>query len=125
MAHVVHDVDIGVVHLAEILLADIGVIDGDGEGDLLHGGGNQREVHFNDLVVAVALAGEVVARVDHAAGSVLEVAIEHKVSVAGHLAVSTHQACRGVQIKVCAAVIAVGVPAQADHQLAQTGIALC
>ena len=70
-AGLVHDADKGVAHLAEVLAADVGVVDGDGEVDFLHGGGNGGQVHQNLLIVPLARAGEVVPQVLHRAGGVL------------------------------------------------------
>ena len=75
-------------------------------------------------VVAVALAGQVVAHMLHGAGAVLEVAVEDEVPLRGALAVGAHQEGRRVQVKGAAAVKGVHVPAQAHHDLGQAGVSL-
>ena len=53
-------------------------------------GGHFGQVHHDLLVVAVALAGQVVAQMLHRAGAVLEVAVEDEVPLRGALAVGAH-----------------------------------
>src|SRR5690349_19661739 len=59
----VDDADVGVGDLAEALPTRVGVVDADREDDPLDVGRHRRQVHLDDLVVALALAGEVVAGV--------------------------------------------------------------
>ena len=120
----VHDADEGVGHLAEVLPAAFRVVDGAGEGDPLDGGGHLGKIHHDLLVVAVALAGQVVAHMLHGAGAVLEIAVEDEIPLRGALAVGAHQEGSRVQVKGAAGVKGVHVPAQAHHDLGEAGVAL-
>src|SRR4051812_34690858 len=59
----VDDADEGVADLPEVLLAGVGVVDADREDDLVDVRGQGGEVDLDLLVVALALAGQVVTRV--------------------------------------------------------------
>ena len=118
------DVDIGVLHLAKVLAAHVGVVDGDGEGDPLDVGGDLGQIDLDLLIVALALAGEVVAHVLDGFAGVLQIAVEDELFLGGALAVAAHHERGGVQVKVIAGVKGIHVPAQAHHELGQAGGAL-
>ena len=120
----IHNADVRIADLPEVLAALGGVVDGHGEVNLLHVCRNSGEVNENRLVVALPSAGSVVAAVPHRAGWISRVAVKHEVRIVRNLAIRAQQKCRGIQVKVMSAVVAVHVPAQADHDFAQAGVAL-
>src|SRR4051794_6504833 len=63
VVRLVHDADVGVADLAEVLPSSIGLIDGNGKHDPVKLGGRARKVDLDLLVVPAALAREVVAAV--------------------------------------------------------------
>ena len=68
------------------------------------------------LVVALALAREVVARMLDGARRVLEVAVENEIRIARDLLVRPEKERRGVEVEVRTAVVLVDVPAEADER---------
>jgi len=63
----IQDMDIRVGNLPEILAAGLRVVNGHGKGDFVHVSWHLGQIHLDDLVVAIAGAGEVVAGVGDAA----------------------------------------------------------
>src|SRR5690606_412428 len=109
----VHDTDVGVAHLAEGLLAGGGVVDRDGEEDALDVRRGACQVDVDDLVVAFALTGAVVAGVLDAAFGGLQVVEEHEVLIGDDLLVRAGGDRAGVQVEVGAGG-GPNVPAEAD-----------
>ena len=122
--HHILDVDIGIGDLAEILAAGFGVVNGHGKGNALHIGRNQGHVHHDLLVVAVALAGQIVPHVLDGAAGMLQVAVEDKLLFCGALAAAAHHKGGGVQVKGRTGIVGVYVPAQAHNDLGQARVSL-
>ncbi|GAA3235900.1 hypothetical protein GCM10020256_54120 [Streptomyces thermocoprophilus] len=117
-AGLVDDADERVAHLAEGLLAVLGVVDRDREDDLVDVGGDGGKIDLDLLVVALALTGEVVAGVLDRAVGALEVVEEDEVLVADDLAGVVEQQGAGVEVEVGAGGGA-DVPAQTDDDRGQ------
>ena len=114
----VQDADVGVAHLTEGLLASFGVMDGDGEDQLLHVGAQAGQLDVHLLVIAIALAGTVVAQVlDGTIGGLL-VVVEDEAGVVQDFAVFTGDEDRGVQVEF-GAIGNARVPAEAYYDFAQ------
>nr|ALZ46071.1 Hypothetical protein [Pseudomonas putida] len=104
--------------MTEGLLASFGVMDGDGENQLLHVRAQAGQLDVDLLVVAFALAGAVVAQVlDGAIGGLL-VVVEDEAGVVQNFAVFTGDEDRGVQVEL-GAIGNARVPAQAYDDFAQ------
>ena len=101
-------------YLTEVLVALLCVENRYGNCNLLNLRRDLREVDDDSLVVAVALAGAVVAGVDYRAVSAVEIVIEYKVLVAENLAVCSQKEHARVKVEIAAAVVLVGVPAETD-----------
>ncbi len=95
-------------------------MDGHDHRDLVDIGGQLREGDLDLLVIAVTLAGAIVALVDdRAAGDVL-VVVEAEVHVAADLAARVAEERRGVEVEI----LTIGrahVPAEADHDAVEAG----
>lgn len=123
----VDDADVGVPDHAEVLLALVRVVDGDREDDLVDLRRDVAQVDLDLLVVAVALAGEVVAGVLHGAvgGEQLAVgargAVEDEVRVGQDLAVGADEDRGGVEVELGAGG-GPRVPAESDVHLGEAGL---
>ncbi len=113
-AGLVDDADEGVPHLAEVLAAVLGVVDRDREDDLLDVGRQARQVDLDLLVVALALAGDVVAGVLDGLVRRRLVVEEDKVLVGVDLAARVDRDGARVEVEVRAGGGA-DVPAEADR----------
>ncbi|MNG18502.1 hypothetical protein D3C84_1025730 [compost metagenome] len=82
------------------------------------------EVDLDRLVIAVAFARPVVARMDDRAVAALLIIIEDEIVGAFGLAVLMQQKYGSVQVEIGAAVILVRIPAEADHHFRKTRICL-
>ena len=110
------DAHVGVRHLSEILLAHLRLVNRHGDSDLIDVRRHFRKVDRQNLVVSLALAREVVARMMHRAVRAVEIAVEDEVLVLSHLAVRAQEERRGIEVEVRAAVVLVDVPAEADER---------
>src|SRR4051812_10080826 len=116
----VGDPDEGVAHLAEALSRVVGLVDRHREDDPKRLGRHCGEVDADLLVVAAALAGEVVTGVlDRALGRG-QVVEEDEVLVAEDLALGVADDGAGVQIERLA-VRRAGVPTEPDHDSGEPG----
>nr|GEU28090.1 hypothetical protein [Tanacetum cinerariifolium] len=104
--------------LAEVLLAGVAIVDGDADRDALdfrwHGG----QVDGDGFVIAVAVAGAVVARVGDGAVGRFQVVVEDEVVVGADFAICLEQEGRTVQVER-AAIGGAHVPAEADDDFRQ------
>ena len=75
----IHNADVRIADLPEVLAALGGIVDGHGEVNFLHVCRNRGKVNENRLVVALPSAGSVVAAVPHRAGWISRVAVKHEV----------------------------------------------
>src|SRR5690606_12960031 len=87
-------------HLAEVLRAVLGVVDGDREDDLVDVGREGGQVDVDRLVVALALTRAVVTGVDDGVVRGLLVVEEHEVRVRVDLALRVDRDRRGVEVEV-------------------------
>ncbi len=116
---IVDDADVGVADLAEVLLAGLELVDGDGEGDLLDAGGNLGEVDLDRFVVARAIAGQVVALVHDGAFGRCLLVVEDEVGIGAHLAGAVEHESGRVEVEV----LTVGgarIPAETDVEQSET-----
>ena len=105
-------------YLTEVLVALLCVENRYGNCNLLDLRRDLREVDDDSLVVAVALAGAVVAGVDYRAISAVEIVIEYKILVAENLAVCSQKEHARVKVEIAAAVVLViGVLVEVDELL--------
>ena len=119
-AVLVGGVDVRVVDLAEVLTALDGLVDVDGEDDLLGVRRQRGEVHQELLVVALGVAGEVVTGVLHRAVRRLEVAEEDEVRVVEDPSGLVDHERHGVEVEfVPGGERRLGVPAEADRELGE------
>ncbi|MNV19811.1 hypothetical protein D3C71_1106910 [compost metagenome] len=93
-------------------------MDGDGHGDLVDVGRHVGQVDGDFLVIAIAAARRVVARVDDGAVGRLQVVIENEISIGTGLAIRFQQEGAAVQVE-CGAIGGARVPAQANHDFLQ------
>ena len=120
-AGLVDDADEGVADLTEVLAPVLGVVDGDGEDDLVDLGRDPRQVDLDLLVVAVAFAGEVVTGVlDRAVAALLVVEEDEAAVAADDLVVRVHHDGGGVDVEVGAGRRA-DVPAETDGHGGEAG----
>src|ERR1017187_101248 len=116
----VDDPDERIADLAEVLLARLGVVDADREGDLAALGGYGREVDLDLLVVALGAAGQVVTHVLDGAVRALQVVEEHEVAVGQDPAAHVQHDRRGVEVEIRAGRRA-RVPAEPDDDSGEAG----
>ena len=100
------------MHLTEILLARLGIMDRHDKGHLGGIGRHQAKFDLNRLIITRTFTGPVVALVPNRARRILGVVVEHEMLIAQHLAACVQHKRRGVQIKGAAIGLA-QVPAQA------------
>lgn len=112
------EADVGVADLAEVLLAVLGVVDGHRDDDLVDVRRQAGQVDLDLLVVALALAGEVVTVVLDVAARRLEVVVVDEVGVRGDLAGGVQQERGGVQVEVDTGG-RTRVPAEADADVGE------
>ena len=115
---------VGLGYLAEILLSLVGIVNGNGKGNLGDVFRHLGEFNVNLLVIAFAVAGAVIAAMHHGAALVLEVAVENEVGIGSALAAGVCQKHRGIKVKINAGIESIHIPAQSYLNLAETGVVL-
>src|ERR1022692_3306873 len=116
----VDDPDERIADLAEVLLALLGVVDADREGDLAALGGHGGEVDLDLLVVALGAAGQVVSHVLDRAVRALQVVEENEEAGGQDPATHVQHDRRGVEVEIRAGRRA-RVPAEPDHDRGEAG----
>src|SRR5262249_33819232 len=109
-----------VAHLAEILLALLGLVDAHREHDLAGLSGHGGQVDLDLLIVTLAAAGQVVAHVLDRTIRALQVVEEHEVAVGEDPAVHVEHDRGGVQVKVRPGGRA-RIPAEPDYDRGEAG----
>lgn len=106
--------DVGVADHAEVLTALLSLVDRDREDDFVNVIGNLGEVQDDLLVVALALAGEVVAGVDDAVVRSLEVVEVHEPFVGRALAIGRERDGAGIEVEFDTSRQILPAPTKAD-----------
>lgn len=108
---------------AEVLPANVGLVDCYGKRDLLNLGWDLGDIDLDLLIVSVAAAGLVVSHTLHRATRALRLIVEDKVHVAAGLACCSEQKCRRVKVEI-GAIRRAWVPPEPKSDLAEAATRL-
>ncbi len=120
----IHNAAVGLGYLAKVLLSLIRLINGYGKGDFANTLGNLGKINIDLLVIALAVAGAVVAHVLYGTALVLKIAVENEFGIRRTLAAGISHEHGGIQVKIGAGIKRINIPAQTDHNLGKPGVAL-
>ena len=117
---IVDDTAVCVANLAKVLTALVSIINGNRESNLFDVCRNCRQINKNLLIVTLAIAGAIVTHMLYGAARVFQIAIKYEILIARALAVCASEKSRGIKIEILSAVVLVGIPSEANHDLFQT-----